>query len=135
MARKKPLFYFGAALLAGFVLSGLYLKFFVKPALGDDLAHRMMARANHLYLLFISLLIMTASQIDAGGRAAWIRRATAWGKGLLCLSGLLLAIAVFTDHAGGTRDRVATRYGCYSALAGGLALAACVFGRNGGTAE
>ncbi|MBW8887115.1 MAG: hypothetical protein JF616_05075 [Fibrobacteres bacterium] len=130
MNRKNGMFYLGLFLLIGFVFTGMYLRYHVKPALGDDIAHRMMARANHLYLLFISLLIMTASQIDVTSRAAWIRRTTATGKLLLCASGLLLALAVFTDHSGGTRDRVTTFYGCIAALAGGLALAAGVFGRR-----
>jgi hypothetical protein len=131
MARQKTMFRFGALLLIGFVLSGMYLRWFVKPALGEDMAHRMMAKANHLYLLFISLLIMTASRIDVSGQAAWMRRATAAGKALLCLSGLLLAVAVFTDHSAGTGERVATHYGCYTAFAAGLALAAGAFGRRG----
>jgi hypothetical protein len=88
----------------------------------------MMARANHLYLLFISLILMIASQIDANGRPAWIRRVVAGGKILLSVSALLLAVAVFTDHAGATRDRKATRYGCYLALAGGLFVSAQALG-------
>ncbi len=126
--RRGPLFYSGLALLVGFALTGQYLKHSVRPAFGDDIAHRMMARANHLYLLFISLLLMTASQIDAAGRPVWIRRAVAGGKILLSVSAILLAAAVFTDHSGETRDRKATRYGCILALAGGVLVSANALG-------
>jgi hypothetical protein len=127
-SRRGPLFYLGLALLIGFALTGQYLKLSVRPAFGDDIAHRMMARANHLYLLFISLLLMISSQIDAAGRPAWIRRAVAVGKTLLALSALLLLVAVITDHAGATRDRQATLYGCILALAGGLFVSAHALG-------
>jgi hypothetical protein len=60
----------------------------------------MMARANHLYLLLVSLLLMISSQIGTAGRPVWIRRAVAGGKILLTVSALLLAVAVFTDHDG-----------------------------------
>lgn len=128
--RRSPLFYSGLALLLGFVLTGQYLKHSVRPAFGDDIAHRMMARANHLYLLFISLLLMIASQIDAAGRPAWIRRAVAGGKTLLSVSAILLALAVFTDHSGETRERIATRYGCILALAGGVFVSANALGNR-----
>jgi hypothetical protein len=127
-SRHGPIFYLGLALLIGFALTGQYLQHSVKPAFGDDIAHRMMARANHLYLLFISLLLMISSQIDAAGRPVWIRRAVAAGKILLSLSALLLLAAVFTDHAGATRDRQATLYGCILALAGGLCVSVHALG-------
>jgi hypothetical protein len=119
-SRRGPLFHFGLVLLVGFALTGEYLK--------HTVAHRMMARANHLYLLFISLLLMISSQLDAAGRPAWIRRMVAGGKILLSVSALLLLIAVFTDHAGATRDRQATLYGCILALAGGLLISAHAWG-------
>ncbi len=126
--RRNPLFYLGLALLVSFALSGQYLKHSVKPDFGEDIAHRMMARANHLYLLFISLLLMISSLIDAAGRPNWIRRAVAGGKIILSISALLLVIAVFTDHDGAPRDRVATRYGCIFALVGGLFISAFALG-------
>jgi hypothetical protein len=84
----------------------------------------MMARANHLYILFIGLLILAASLIDTAGARAWIRRTVAAGRLLLCVSAALLAYAQFYEHTGVTGDRHATLYGCILALTGGLLIAA-----------
>lgn len=122
--RKHPLFWLGLALLIGFALTGQYLMHSVRPTLGEaDLAHRMMARANHLYIMFIGLLILAASLVETTGAQAWVRRTVVAGKVLLCISAMLLVIAQFTDHTGATKDRQATKYGCILALAGGILLA------------
>lgn len=92
----------------------------------------MMARANHLYILFIALLVLASSLVETAGAPAWIHRAVTAGKGLLCASAALLIYAQFHDHSGPTSDRIATLYGCILALAGGVLLAAKAWDRSRG---
>lgn len=125
--RKQPLLYLGILLILGFLLSGQYLKHVARPELGDDFLRRMMIRANHLYLLFIGLLVLTASQVNSKTAPAWIRYTVASGKVCLCLSAMVLVLAFITDHAGGFEHRSTTRFGCILALAGGILMAVNAF--------
>jgi hypothetical protein len=121
---RKLLFVYGLALIIGFVLTGQYLKHVVKPGFGEDVAHRMMARASHIYLLFIGLLITVSALVDDPSRPRIIILAMNLGRAVLVLSSLLLIAAFFREHSGTLHDRVLNRYGCISALAGGVLLAA-----------
>jgi hypothetical protein len=121
---RKILFLYGLALLLGFALTGQYLQRVVQPAHEGDAAIRMMARANHLYLLFISLLIMVTAFVEnpPGNRGiAWAMNA---GRGFLLLSSAVLIAAFFRDHAGSIHDRSMTFYGCVAALTGTVLLSA-----------
>lgn len=120
---RKLLFLYGLALIFGFALTGQYLKHVVKPGFGDDVAHRMMARASHLYLLFIGLLITVSALVDDPSRPRIIALAMRLGRAVLVLSSFLLIAAFFREHSGALHDRVLNLYGCISALTGGVLLA------------
>lgn len=116
----RLLFGIGAALLIVFLLTGQYLQHVVKPGLGEDTAHRMMARASHLYIFFISLLIMLSSFIEADPRSPRIGRCIYAGKALLVAASICLEESFFRGHAGTIHDRGWVLPGCVLALAGGL---------------
>jgi hypothetical protein len=120
---RKFLFLYGLLLIAGFALSGQYLKLVVVPGLGEDIAHRMMARASHLYLLFIGLLVTASSLVDDPTRLRSIAMAMGLGRAILVLSSILLIAAFFREHSGAFEDRVLNLYGCISALTGGVLIA------------
>ncbi|MDQ3000730.1 MAG: hypothetical protein M3Y08_05670 [Fibrobacterota bacterium] len=131
---RKCLFILGLFLLFGFTMTGQYLEHVLKPQYGDDEAHRMMARASHLYLLFISLMLMLASLIPVPVRRVgsatalsgvdWRVRLMALGYSLMVVSSGLLIVSFFREHSGNLSDRMLAVYGCMSALAGGLLIAA-----------
>src|SRR4051812_16747462 len=88
MTRSQKFFFFtGLGFLVAFVLSGQYLRHIVRPQLGEDMAHRMMARASHLYLLFVSLLILLASLVELPATGGPIRTAMKTGRVALLASG------------------------------------------------
>lgn len=121
--RKNPLLWLGLALLIVFALSGLYLNRVTAPAHPEGAPERMLARASHIYILFIGLVVLAASLVRTEGDPAWIRRAVAAGKAMLIGSAGLLVIAQFREH-GWPKDRSLTLSGCILALAGGLFLIA-----------
>jgi hypothetical protein len=120
---RKFMFLYGLLLIAGFALSGQYLKHVVVPGLGEDMARRMMARASHLYLLFIGLLITVSAIVDSPARPRILYFAVNLGRTTLILSSVLLITAFFREHSGSFHDRVLNLYGCISALIGGLLIA------------
>ncbi|MEO6097651.1 MAG: hypothetical protein ABIW76_19135 [Fibrobacteria bacterium] len=124
---RKFLLLYGLALIFGFAMTGQYLKHVVKPGFGDDIVHRMMARANHIYLLFIGLLITASALVDDPSRPRLIVLAMRLGRAVLILSSVLLIAAFFREHSGALHDRVLNRYGCISALTGGVLLATKAF--------
>jgi hypothetical protein len=127
---RKSLFIFGIVLLFVFVLTGQYLEHVLRPHYGDAAAPRMMARASHLYLLFISLMLMLASLIPlpirrsgtSATRATLSRTGMLMGTGyglLVASSGFLIA-SFFLEHSGDLHNRMLALVGCISALAGGI---------------
>ena len=56
MRLKQLNLVFGLTLFVGFLVTGYYLQEFFKPEHLDDHVMRMQIRANHIYILLISLL-------------------------------------------------------------------------------
>lgn len=123
----KILFLYALALLAGFALTGQYLQRVLTPGYGEDALHRMMARANHLYILFIALAILGSAVIENPSENRPVKALMDLGRILLVSASLLLVAAFFREHSGSIHDRSLTFYGCISALAGGLLSASKVF--------
>lgn len=121
--KKQPFLYLGMVLLLVFVGSGQFLLRVIKPHYGEMVLPRMMARANHIYLLFIGLLVLVASQVDTKGYSVWIRRAINLGKALLVVSAAVLILAFFNDHSGNFDTRTTTLPGCILALLGSILIA------------
>jgi hypothetical protein len=125
--RKQPYFYLGILSLVLFALSGKYLQFVVLPKWETEHLIRMMSRANHIYLLFMGLLILVASQVEAKGSPTWIRIAVAVGKITLCVSWIVLTFAFFHDATGNLETRSATLPGSILALVGSALISVKAF--------
>jgi hypothetical protein len=130
MPVRNILLAFGLLLFAAFLLSGWHLMEVVKPAHLEEPGIRMMARANHIYLLFSSLLILAAALVDSDFGARWIRLSVKLGQLLVTLAAFPLLVAYFTEHARFGIPRLWTLAGCVLALAGTLLLGAKAFDRR-----
>jgi hypothetical protein len=118
--RRQPVFYLGLACLVFFAITGQILGRVIQPHFGTEELPRMMARANHIYVLFIGLLLLIASQVDSKGAPAWIRFSVSTGKLALVASALALGFAFFNGHSAGLENRSTTLHGCVLALIGGV---------------
>jgi hypothetical protein len=115
---QKSLLAFGIGLFAVFLLTGVYLMKVIEPAHAQDHTVRMMARANHVYILFVSLLIMLAAPVDTRTAARWLRISVGAGQASLVASALNLVAAFFQEHGSFGSPRTLTLAGCVTALAG-----------------
>ncbi|MGV6831406.1 MAG: hypothetical protein ACWA5P_07590 [bacterium] len=100
MKLKEINLYFGLMLFIGFLVTGYYMKTYFKPEFLDNHVIRMQIRANHIYILFISLLnvISYTSQIKRKYLELTFR---------LCLivAGILAVVAFLVEHSGNLNDR------------------------------
>ncbi len=91
---------FGLLLFVIFLLTGYYMEAYFKPAHIDNLTLRMEVRANHIYILFISLLnIMAFKSTFSGVKKFTVYLANTSGV-LLIVSGLIALYAFMYDHSG-----------------------------------
>ena len=82
MLLKKLHFYFGLAVFAGFVFTGIYMRYNMAGVPHENISIRMMFRANHIYILLASLIHLLISFIN-------IKPA----KKFLALTGSIISIA------------------------------------------
>jgi hypothetical protein len=132
MRRSDKIFFaLGTGLFLYFLYTGRVLTHVIKPALGEDAAHRMMARASHIYILFDSLLLILASLIETDPRARILGKIVFAGKLLLTAAAGCLIDAFRRGHSGTIHDRGLVLYGVILALAGTILLAAQALSRPG----
>src|SRR4051812_7423214 len=65
MSLRKFHFYFGLVIFAGFVFTGLYMRLNMASVPQENIPVRMMFRANHIYILFASLLHLVISFVKS----------------------------------------------------------------------
>jgi hypothetical protein len=94
---RKVQILFGTALFIAFLLTGQYLQRVFVPVHQADLALRMMARANHLAILFLSLLNVTGALVEFGSGSRRIRLLGSASRMFVMLSGLVF-VAVFATQ-------------------------------------
>ena len=95
---RKINFYGGCAFLTFFIISGIYLIAKVKND-NDDYIH-MSGRANHIYLLLITLLNIIYGKIHMS--SSLISLAT---RLLMLISGIFVAIGFFKETGSSLEDR------------------------------
>ena len=97
---RKFNLYFGFILFALFLISGYYLMHYFKPVNINNLVLRMEIRANHIYIIFISLLNIIAFKCDFSN----VKKRTTYleylFRTLLILAGLISIYAFMFDHNG-----------------------------------
>jgi hypothetical protein len=130
MPARNLLLAFGLLLFLAFALSGIHLMEVVMPEHQDQGEIRMMARSSHIYLLFISLLILCAALIDTDFGARWIRLSVKLGQILVALAAFPLLVGYFTEHVRFGLPRNWTQAGCVLAMVGTLLVCAKAFDRR-----
>jgi len=101
---------FGALLLFIFLLTGIYLRYLFRNEHLSDLTVRMEIRANHVYILFASLLNILSYKVEFSNRINWIKIVERLFRSGLIISGVLFLIAFVTDHRNSITDRYVTFY-------------------------
>lgn len=107
---------FGIILLLIFLATGVYLKTIFKPEHLTDLAARMEIRANHIYILFISLLNILSVDSYPESKQKVIRFTGVASRVLLFASGILAVVAFLTEHSGQLTGRLYTFYSVLASL-------------------
>jgi hypothetical protein len=100
--------FFGILLAAVFLFSGIYMMSNFPEIYADSPEVRMMFRANHIYILFASLInfLLAIAIIEITKNA--VRKAHIISSALILLGGTLLVIAFFVEPATSNWDRFFT---------------------------
>ncbi|WP_246048829.1 hypothetical protein [Leptospira sarikeiensis] len=94
------------------------MKNIFRPEHLNDLAARMEIRANHIYILFISLLNIIGFTVDIQTQSSWLSRIDKGSRLLLIASGILSLFAFVIEHSGTLQNRSLTFYSVVTSLAG-----------------
>ncbi len=108
---------FGLTLFIGFLISGYYMENYFKPENIDNLVMRMQIRANHIYILFISLLNVVAFKCDLKFNNNIARYIDVMFRTLMIASGILAIFAFLKEHTGDLNVRNLTLYSAFLSLA------------------
>lgn len=122
MYLRKINLYAGIILLLGFLATGMYLKLIFKTEHLNDTTARMEIRANHIYILFVSLLNILSFTIQPGTGRRILKRLEIFTRILLLTAGGLSLGAFFLEHSGTLQGRLLTFLCVLSSLAGVLLL-------------
>lgn len=106
MSLKKFHFYFGLTVFAGFVFTGLYMRFNIAEVPQENIPVRMMFRANHIYILLAALIHLLISFIDTGNARKSLK---VYGSAISIAATLTLFIAFFIDPITNSLQRDITR--------------------------
>jgi uncharacterized membrane protein len=102
---KKANLYFGIVLFVVFLITGYYLEIFFKPQNFNNLVLRMEIRANHVYIIFISLLNIISFKCELSNDKKWTTYLDSSFKVLLILSGGTAIYAFMYNHNGNLNGR------------------------------
>lgn len=119
MTLKKFHFYFGLAVFAGFVFTGVYMRLNMADVPRENIPVRMMFRANHIYILLASLIHMLISFVDTGNSRKSLRL---YGSILSIIATLTLYAAFFIDPITNNLQRDITRASVAGLFVGTLLL-------------
>ncbi|MEQ6121509.1 hypothetical protein [Reichenbachiella sp. MALMAid0571] len=100
---------FGVSLLIVFLITGWYMKEVLKSEHLLDSTVRMELRANHIYILFISLLNMLSFKVNLS-ESTISKYCNLIFRFLLVFAGLLAIAAFIYDHSGILEERINTFY-------------------------
>lgn len=109
----------GLLFLLLFAISGQYLKHVFTPEHQNDIAVRMMQRANHIYILLAGLLNLMAAMLgEIEARQRWQKFLLALGSILLLASPHLYGLAFLYEYHGDLNNRRLALTGTEFALGG-----------------
>jgi hypothetical protein len=123
----------GALGVVVFLYTGLYMRSHFPAAYEGDEAIRYLYRANHLYIMFSSVLNLVVGRSLVFARMPWRRALQIGGSVALLAAMALLIAAFFREPQFGGVVRQSTLLGCVLALGGSLvhAIATERRGQNG----
>ena len=119
MSLKKLHFYFGLVIFAGFVFTGLYMKFNMAKVSHEDIPVRMMFRANHIYILLAALLHLVISFVNIHSVKKYVGLT---GSIISIIATLVLFGAFFIDPVTNSLQRDITRVSVAALFTGTLLL-------------
>ncbi len=105
---KKVNLYFGLILLLIFLGTGYYLKTYFKPQHLNDLTLRMEIRANHIYILFVSLLNILSYKYETSKGNVTSSVGVVVFRTLLVAAGIASVWAFCVNHHGNLIGRKIT---------------------------
>ena len=108
---KKINLYFGLILFVGFLATGYYMNEYFKPENLNNLVMRMQIRANHIYILFASLLNILSFKIELKTDFKVSKYLNTLFRILMIVAGITLVIAFFREHTGNLNTRSWTLFG------------------------
>ncbi len=97
---KKINLYFGLALFVGFLATGYYMAEYFKPEHLDNHVMRMQIRANHIYILFISLLNIVSFKCDLKMNHKLSKHLNILFRMLMLIAGIIAVVAFLKEHTG-----------------------------------
>lgn len=113
---KKLNLYFGLLLFVVFLLTGQYMQHVFRPQYEEQLVLRMQVRANHIYILFISLLNILAFKCSLSGNWRYKSLGMVIFHASLVASGILMVMAFFTEYTTDMSNRTLTKYSAILAI-------------------
>lgn len=121
--------YLGLLALAAFLYTGLHLQFGLSDLPGSQELVRSLYRANHIYVLFASLVNLSLGCYLSSNPIRWRRVFQVLGSLLVLASPMILLFAFFHDPPRGELERTFTAAGVLSLTIGVLCHVAGAPGR------
>ncbi|WP_160114587.1 hypothetical protein [Aquimarina sp. AU474] len=97
---KKINLYFGLTLFIGFLATGYYMAEYFKPEHLDNHVMRMQIRANHIYILFISLLNVVSFKCDLKINHKLSKYLDTLFRIFILIAGIVAVVAFLKEHTG-----------------------------------
>lgn len=104
--RNRFHFYIGAITFVAFIFTGLYMRLGLHHLKTDDVTHRMMFRANHIYILFTSLLNFSIAFFKRSN----LKRLETLASFFILIATLGVVVSFFMDPQTGNIQRDITRF-------------------------
>ncbi|WP_442264578.1 hypothetical protein ACSIGC_09435 [Tenacibaculum sp. ZS6-P6] len=97
--------YFGLLFFVGFLATGYYMAEYFKPNNVDNYVARMQIRANHIYILFISLLNIISFKSEIKMDHSISKYLNILFRILILIAGIISFVAFLKDHTGNLKTR------------------------------
>ena len=102
----------------------------IKPEYLNQIDQRMMARANHLYILFMSMINILESLIEFDKNKKWARFLGKISRVILMIAGVLFTCTFFNSYGHSINDRKIILFPTILVLIGVILAVSHVFNKN-----
>ncbi|TGK06627.1 hypothetical protein EHO59_00340 [Leptospira semungkisensis] len=115
---RKLNFSIGLILLIAFPITGLYMQYYFRPEHLTEMTARMEMRANHIYILFVSLLNLLSFTSLISYSSRFAKSLDFISRILFLTAGVFSFIAFLKEHTGTLKGRWFTFLCVLSSLIG-----------------